>query len=70
MPLPLSQPAEQEVHLILDNFSTHKTDLVKGASLFFTESRARVLSSGGIAVATGRREFEYPPGPPDENKLI
>lgn len=24
------QPAEQEIHVILDNFSTHKTELVKG----------------------------------------
>ena len=24
-----TQPAEREVHVILDNFSTHKTDLVK-----------------------------------------
>lgn len=46
-----TQPAEREVHVILDNFSTHKTDLVKGflarhpnVSLHFTPTYSSWLN--------------------------
>jgi hypothetical protein len=47
-----TQPAEREVHVILDNFSTHKTELVKqflgqhpNVTLHFTPTRSRAGSA-------------------------